>query len=354
MRLSFEEQASIKNKLEVDTLYSFSRIDCFHTCPYSYYLKYVLKKPRESNIYALLGTASHDIVQDLSMGKIEYSDMLKKFETQWSLAKISGYKFSSDVEKNASMSSRYLANMKHFFTHHKPHPFDSAIELPVYGKFGEHAILGYIDETYVDSNNIAYVIDYKTSTKYSGKELIKKSKQLLTYAKCLHDMTGHPYKNMKIGFNFMKYVNISYLQKNGKIKTTYAERRCWVSKISKQLQKLLDAENLPKFQAELMLTEAINNNSLENMPEHIQDFFTVDDCWVLIDLSEDQIKELEDKTAESIEEIESYIKKDSEDAWSRGIVTRNEEYFCTVICDVKKHCKYLKDYNDNKNMFLTR
>src|SRR5699024_2376992 len=78
-----------------------------------------------------------------------------------------------------------------------------------------------------------------------GKKLLENARQLMIYAMGINqhgrmvngEMRQFPINKIRIRYDLMKYVNISFIQKNGKLKTTRAERRGWVGKISNQLRK---------------------------------------------------------------------------------------------------------------------
>lgn len=351
MRLTTEQKFNLKNQYNVETLYSFSRIDTFKTCPYSYYLKYILNTKQKNNIYSLLGNISHDIIQNYRLGKISYSEMAERFEEKWNLSKITGLTFSPDHDRNKDMSKRYYENMIHFFKNHKPHEYETHIESAVHGRFGKSAILGYIDEHYIDDEGFINIIDYKTSTKYVGKELVKKSDQLLIYSKCLHDLTGHPYNKMKIGFNFMKYMNVSYVQANGKIKVVSAERSQWVSKIKTPLKRFLSKMELPDFISNLMIEESIKKNNIDNMPEQIKDLFTFGDCIIYIKVDQKEIESLVQDVSSIIDTIEDLKKRNDLSGYEREPIDKKDEFFCTVICGVNGHCKYLDQMKSQNEIY---
>ena len=90
----------------------------------------------------------------------------------------------------------------------------------VYGK--NYVLVGYVDamwgEIDEEGNHHIYILDFKTSSKsgFSGKGLLDKSKQLLIYAKAVHEMTGVPVDNIHVGYDMMKYVKRYYKLKSGK------------------------------------------------------------------------------------------------------------------------------------------
>ena len=61
-------------------------------------------------------------------------------------------------------------------------------------------------------------MDWKTSTRYSGKKIDQESGQLLIYAEGIRQALGVPLEDIICEWNFLKYVTVTYEQKNGKKK----------------------------------------------------------------------------------------------------------------------------------------
>ena len=82
MRVSKDRLNQIKKKYNVDTLWSWSRINSFHSDPYSYYLNYVLHKPQtiKDSIYGFEGGECHDIIERFYNNEIKYEDMIGEYE----------------------------------------------------------------------------------------------------------------------------------------------------------------------------------------------------------------------------------------------------------------------------------
>lgn len=177
MRLTNEELNNIKKKYNVNRLWSWSRINCFMTSPYEYFLKYVLHKNEDIDncAYAPMGGICHTIIEKLYENKIEHEDMIEEFEDGWTTAiDIADLKFDrNDTVKNDSIKTKYRENLHHFFDNHNRIKHNVAIEKFMIAKIGKWILQGYIDAIYVDDEGNYHVIDWKTSTKYSGKEAEK-------------------------------------------------------------------------------------------------------------------------------------------------------------------------------------
>ena len=64
-RLTGEQLEALMKKEGVDRIWSWSKINCFHTSPYEYYLRYILKakEDRADSIYTTTGGIAHDILE---------------------------------------------------------------------------------------------------------------------------------------------------------------------------------------------------------------------------------------------------------------------------------------------------
>lgn len=66
---------------------------------------------------------------------------------------------------------------------------------------------GYIDAYYIDPDENYHILDWKTSTAYTGEKLKTQCGQLLVYAIGLNQK-GVPFDKIKIGWDFLKYVSV--------------------------------------------------------------------------------------------------------------------------------------------------
>lgn len=359
MRLNHEQIELIKEKLGVDTLWSYSKVNTFSQCTWLFKLKYIDKvETQGDNIYTFFGTIAHDIIQGLYEKKHEYNDMINIFDQkvlEWKLDDNPRLKFSSDKECDG-----YIENLRHYFTYTDIIPYDVVNEKPVItilrGK-EKYVFQGYVDTEYTDDKGDLIILDYKTSSMsgFTGKKLIEKSKQLIIYAIGISQFRKIPLEKIRIRYDMMKYCNVSYMQKNGKIKTTKAERRLWVAKIANQIRKDLEKLEFDPITIDEMVKEAIDKNTLDNMPKEVQDKYTVSNCYIDIELTDEVVKEIESELISVLDKIIAKSKEnDIEEAFARNRIEQSDSYYCTNLCDVRYHCKYYKEYKEHSTMFLDK
>lgn len=227
MRLSNEELEKIKEKHNISRLWSWSMIQTFMTSSYEYFLKYVVHK-KEDNCncaYTTLGSMCHSILEDLYSKKIKYKEMIDIFNDNWLTAiDIVDLKFDrNDENKNNSIAEKYKQNLQHFFLNHTILNEKVLLEKFIIIDINKNIFQGYIDALFIDENDNYIIVDWKTSTRYSGISENGKIAQLLLYAIGLNQ-SGVPLDKIKICWNFLKYVSVEYKLKNGSTKLRNIER----------------------------------------------------------------------------------------------------------------------------------
>jgi RecB family exonuclease len=356
-RRNYEEIEQLKKDLNVARLWSFSRINTYITCSYSYFLKYIKKeKERETSIYSLLGTAFHDILEKYYNHKISYEEMLDEANAvMLNIELNTDLRFDkSDKDKNENIKNKYFECIRHFFENHKSVDFKVLTEKEIIIKIGNHYFQGYIDAIHKEKDT--YIItDYKSSTIYTGEKIDKESKQLRLYALGLMQK-GIPIDKIKCQWNFLKYCSVSFLQKNGKSKTMYCERNSWIAKMSNQIRIALnDLKTYSEEEINSLIEKSINLNDASLLPNDVINKFTITDCYVDIPLSVEIINDLTNELNEKV--IEIYTKeKEYEDTKDESIwyktVTDKCSYFCFNLCGfTASQCSCYKEFLDNIKMF---
>ncbi|MGR5954353.1 PD-(D/E)XK nuclease family protein [Bacillus paranthracis] len=263
-----------------------------------------------------------------------------------------------------SQFESYIANLRHYFTNVKQLPYNVVNERPVLAVFEgleKYVFQGYIDSEFVDDDGNFVILDYKTSSigEFTGAKLLKKAQQLMIYALGISmfgrqidgEMKKFSLDKIKIRYDMMKYCKITYMQKNGTEKVTKAERRAWVAHIANPIRKDFDdvPKNIEKAEKEIakldkkrsakvrteeekveltaqiaeiekaievlkanlfdiiqineMMEEAINSNSLANLPQFIQDKYTVSDCYIDVELTQEIIEEFKSNLISTLNKI---------------------------------------------------
>lgn len=360
MRKTKEELRQICEQNNVDILWSWSRVNTYLTSPYEYFLKYIKHINEDNNncAYAPLGGMVHDILEEYYEQKIDYNEMLDKYDQGWMInIDIADLKFDrSDKEKNNNIKNRYNLDLQHFFKNHKHIESQKAIEQFILIKLREDIILqGYMDILIKKENNTFVIGDFKTSTIYKGKKALKECGQLVLYAIGLHQM-GVPWKNIKIGWNFLKYQNVTVEQKNGKKKVREIER----SKLGESLQS--NAKTWLKhfgYDPDDYFVQMIQDNSIDCLPKEVKEKFEFDDCWVYVDLTSELFQHWTDLVVNTIDEINLKTKeyKDTKNDklfWDDEESVKSQSYYFANLCGYSANLllpykQYLEKLEKEKN-----
>ena len=358
-RLSYEELEAIKKKYNVKRLWSWSRMNTYMTSKFEYLLKYILKSKEDrcDSCYTTLGTICHDTLDKFYEGEIKYEDMIDDYNDGFTTAiTIADLKFNrSDEEKNKSIGEKYNENLIHFFKNHTVYKYKLLVEKPIVININGNVFIGYIDALYKDDDGYYHIIDFKSSSIYTGKTLEENSGQLTIYAIGLNQM-GIPLDKIKAEFNFLKYCTIRYEQKNGAIKYRNVER----CKIGESLQS--NARTWLKhfkYEPDEYLMKMLDENSIDCLPDKVKEKYEITDCHVDIGLNNKLVQKWTDLIDVTIQDIE-LREKDYEEIksvqcfWDDEESVKAQSYYFANLCSysAQKHLPYkayLEKYESNKN-----
>lgn len=336
-RLTKEQLDAIKAKYGVKTIWSYSRVNTFMTSPYEYLLKYIkhIKEDRTDCAYTTLGTLCHDTLDEFYEGKIEFGDMAGRFDDGWLTAiDIADLKLDrNDEAKNKSLSERYKNNLVHFFANHTIYDKKLHIEMPITINVNGNIFVGYIDACYKDDDGFC-ILDFKSSSIYTGKTLGEHSQQLQLYCLGVRQKTGIPLEKIRCGFNFLKYVTIEYTQKNGAIKERNVER----SKIGESLQA--NAKTWLKafgYNVDEYLKKMVDTNGIDCLPDEVKAKYVIKDCHVYVDTSQKAIDKLIADITTIITDInlreQDYRETHNERAfWDTDASVQSQSYYFATLC----------------------
>lgn len=310
-RLSREKLNGLKEKYNTDRIWSFSRMNSYVNMPWEYYIRYILRKKVDtSNAWTYQGTAVHDIIQDYIEGKYPHEKMLELFDE---------LQIRHQIEKpelkfpNDNIKENYIENLRHYFKHidySDISDLQKTIELPIRAVFKNSddqniLFIGYADLIYRENDKF-YIVDFKTSSKgkFSGASLEESAKQLKIYAVGLHQMFNVDYENIILRFDMQKYVKVSFLQKNGKwSRPVLQERREWVASQMNRINKLLTDNDVDLITATDMINVALEENSLDSLPDYVQEKFKLDKGTIDVEMDASKAREVEHDVVDIIEEI---------------------------------------------------
>ena len=366
-RKTSEELKAICKNFGVDTLWSWSRYHCYKQDKWEYYLKYILheKEDRTNSIYCVSGGNVHDIIENLYTGKIKYEDMSEAYEDSLFTMNCAELKYNrSDSEKNEAIANKYENCIRHFFKHHNlielPHKVEHFITI----KISDNIYMqGYVDmlfiEPYTDENGNekkkVHIVDWKTSTRYQGKKIDEECGQLVIYAEGIRQALNIPLEDIICEWNFLKYVTVTYEQKNGKTKDRYIERNAIGESLINTAKMWLKHFEYNEEEIEKYTDEMVLNNNIDCLPKEVREKFVIKDCYVQVPLSETKIEELKADIIDTVGEIdnktEEYSKTKDENLFWQD-VTDADEYRLQNLCGYsRKLHKPLDKFLIDKELF---
>ena len=188
-------------------LFSFSELSTINECPMQYYYQYIEKIKGRDNVYSFMGNIIHELIEGFYDKTISKEDMLKQYKIEFNNCQ---YSFDKD-----NIKDNYFTSVIDYIDRLKPlenikFEQEKLVYFPlnsVNSEFNNFAFHGFIDLLLFHKDGSVSIIDYKTSTKYTGQDRIKKSYQLILYAIAL-EYLGYTIKYL--AWDFLKTCKIEY------------------------------------------------------------------------------------------------------------------------------------------------
>lgn len=333
-------ERNVPKKFKGRKIYSISRLSSFENCQYGYHLNYNLKKDGVQNIYAHLGTKVHDMLELMQFGKLKNEDALNQFRMAvFESTTVLGYKFPSDKVRD-----NFISCIEHFLTNYSPIPAkEFRSELEFFTEIEGHVLVGYIDGVILTNDGTIEVIDYKTSSKYTKQNLDEHGMQLVLYAMALEQEFGA--KVEKVKWNMLKYCCVSW-QGATKPRQSFCQRNEVVKAIRNEIKKDLRALGKNESEIELILDTAQAKNDMSMLPETIQNKYSISDGFVEYTLNDETREILRTFVRNTVAEIEGKNPNNDLD-WKPKEISKNNSFFCSVLCDHKSNCYAYKEYMES-------
>lgn len=322
-------------------IYSISRLNTVDNCGWEYWQTYMEHLTQKDNIYSFTGTKIHKCLEEIQNGKQinfsqEINDMLEE-------AKMLDIIFPSE-----NIENKWKKDIIQFAsTYKKPNYEKVETEKLFLFQLGNSYLQGIIDLVIYNEDGTISIRDYKTSSKYGNAELQEKGRQLILYGLAMEQMG---YKVKDLAWEMLKYVEISYKLKNGNIRTTIAERGFILEKLKSDITKELKAmKRYSELEIEMMVDEAIENNSFDNLPSSIREKYTIVPYVCYYDFSPERKIETQLFIEAKINEIEQFEKDKS--WWEPKEITPYTSFYCGNLCGFRDVCQYYQDYLEMQEMF---
>lgn len=328
------------------TVYSYSRIDV--DCEREYYHTYVERKRGIDNIYTVMGAYFHDTIEKIVNKEVGYEELKSGYLDKLNEVELLDIKFPNELIKNS-----WVSDMNHAVENLKLVDGKVITELHILFQVEGYWFHGYIDLIIpTDEPPYIEIVDWKTSSKFSGKKLIAAGRQLLMYKHGIESTTNFKVRDVK--WNMLKYMMVKWNQtlKSGKLSPKFkmVSRGKWVKEMRKQLQKdLEELGTMMDFEIEIELDRAVENNHINDLPEEVRTKYSFEDAYVSYEATEEREEEMKQFVKSRIEYLES---KDtsSKESW-KGVELKSDHdtFYCANLCGHRKHCDIYRNYVNNSN-----
>ncbi len=195
---------------------SFSAIETFNQCPRKYYYNYVLRLPKKTWPWLVLGTFVHLALEKFHKYVIyckrrdlipDYKELMKHaYLSAKKVYKNKSYdKSKKKIDSNFIVTDKQLEQSKEILSNYlrkitKDFPNTQFVEKGFRLKIGNYIMRGYIDRIDKLADNFYEVIDYKTSSKAAD---VDKTYQVAIYAYALRILLNQDVK-IKTKLDFIK------------------------------------------------------------------------------------------------------------------------------------------------------
>ena len=317
------------------SIYSISKLNTIHQCPYQAYLNYTLHEKQRPNIWACAGTIIHDQLEGCLKGTSTPQDIRNAVDAELENFEMLDIDFPLDKNGNPTIRNNWLANMRKFADMWEPWKGNFETEQLVLLKINDHAYMqGYIDVIEHNEDGTVDVIDWKTSSQFVGDHLIEAGRQLAFYAMALE---AQGYKVREAKWVMLKYYEVTWMQKNGKPKVKVGEWRNFAEDCAGTMEKMLIGIGYDEMDIECILADAKKTNSV---PKELADKITVKPYIRGYELTDEVRTETMQYIKDAIAEYEA-----TED-W-KPCDCKKDSYFCANLCGYggkSGKCKHWVDY----------
>lgn len=331
-------------------IYSFSKLSAIRQCLYQVYLTYVRHQRGTSSIYGLAGSCVHDVLQAIIEGNATTHDLLPALRKELEEAETLGLDFPPDRNGGQSIKDKWLKDMQHFcLTFYPPKGKFQCEQLLILKISEKRAIQGYIDLLRFNDDGTVSVLDWKSSSNYSQKDLLEHGRQLTIYGMAL-EQAGYTVKST--AWIMLKYVVIRFswfATRRSKTKSDLV-RIVNRSKIYDTIKDAVEAAcreaGMDENEIEFAMMDFAKTNILgDSFPDEVKAKFIIKPYVRTYPYTPELKAEALDYINNTANLYESML-QNTETPWEPCEIDKTNSFFCGQLCSHRKTCPYIKDYNE--------
>ena len=338
-------------------IYSISKINTIDECLYEAYNAYILHNKGMNGVYGILGGKIHDCLEQITNKEATTDKLLPTLEEELNDLEMLGLSFPKDFKGGDSIRDNWVADMKHFCQNFVPLEgrFDTE-ELFIYKLADNRYVQGYIDLIRHNDDGTISIMDWKTSSEFTKEDLVHHGRQLVLYAIAKEEQG---YKVRDVAWIMLKYCKVTFMgRKRANAKTLspitkIVNRGKLIKELKPHLEYDLTAAGYDEIDIECMLAEALEKNSLECLPEKIQQSYKVELYVREYEITDELKEECLDYINTTADKFEALNEKEPNNFPPRSFVEINKAgkekesvFFCRTLCNYRNSCKYIKERNE--------
>ena len=327
-------------------IYSISRLNTMHQCPYQAYLNYVAcEKPKNIGVYGCLGGKIHDVLEAIIHHKATSMDIIAAMNEELEDLEFMGVDFPLDRNGDPTIRNNWIKNITKFAEEFVPFTGHFDTEQLIVLNLGDNNYLqGYIDLLQYHDDGTISILDWKTSSAFTGDHLIEAGRQLIVYKKAL-EQEGLRVRDCS--WVMLKYYEATWVQKNGKPKTKTGEWRNLVKDLALPIKRFLMENGSDEFDADAIYESALSNGNFHELPKEVQDQFDIHPYVRKYDIT----VELEEECMQYVHEMIACFERFGDDRKNyKPCDVDKQSFFCSALCGFggkTQQCPYWHEYCNN-------
>ena len=179
-----------------DMTWSFSRLNSFSSCPYEWYLHYIMGNAGEEQFYASYGSFVHELIAEFYNGELKKEDLADAFQNRFSSEVLGRLPNEKIVESYKNSGLRYFQTFE-------PLPFTPiSVEREIFFTINKTKFHGFLDFLGQNEQGGFVIVDHKSKALNERSKRKKKTKndeeidklltQLYVYAAGVEENYGEP------------------------------------------------------------------------------------------------------------------------------------------------------------------
>ena len=325
-------------------IYSISRLNTMHQCPYQAYLNYVKGVKGLPSVWGELGGKVHDALQKCVDTGCDEKIVAEAIQKELENLDIIGIDFPKDKNGGSVIRENWISNMTRFAKEFKTPKGKFETEQLVLYKVRDGVYMqGYIDLIRHNPDGTIWILDWKTSSKFEKEHLKEAGRQLCLYAMAKE---AEGYKVSAVMWYMLKYCEITWKLKNGKTKSKVCEWRKFAADMKTVVEKHLKEAGYDDMETESYLYKMIVDNTFDVLPDEVKELYTVRPYVQEYELTEEVRQECLDYINEMIDKYKEYGEDESK---YEPCNIKNSSFFCAALCGYggSGACKYYNQYRED-------